>query len=160
MNLWNFKNETRIYWQIKWGEKRKRKRAGVAGLAGFGPATAPQRGSGRFKRRGRGVRAGARASAQSACSRWISSNGHRCSFFLSTRRTSGNPRNWRGFGCSPRSADDDEAWRFGSGGASSVDWWSRRWKQRLVFRRTSTAAETLFGAASSTGNPGTRKFVR
>jgi hypothetical protein len=46
MNLWNFKNETKIYWQIKWGEKKKRKRAGVAGLAGFGPATAAQRGRG------------------------------------------------------------------------------------------------------------------
>jgi hypothetical protein len=29
MNLWNFKNETKVYWQIKWGEKEKGKWAGA-----------------------------------------------------------------------------------------------------------------------------------
>jgi hypothetical protein len=37
MNLWNFKNETKVYWQIKWREKKKENGLGLAGLGQFRP---------------------------------------------------------------------------------------------------------------------------
>jgi hypothetical protein len=94
MNLWNFKNETRIYWQIKWGERKKEIGPGLAGLAGLGQIR-PRSGSAAreagFERgRGAGGHAGARGPAACACTRWIKSNGA-CTVVLDATRRAANP---------------------------------------------------------------------